>query len=189
MRDKSSFIHAWVVPAQLEPAVWSTVHRDIVAVLRGASSELEMHRPGEELALLRGPNGLGPLVIRPDALAFNGNVFLGQAGDAFVVECAAQSGIIARRTSDGSQRTVRRCDTRGHPYDLAVCAVLIVLARELGDAARVGTSGTLRTGWGRAATLVRTVLGDGGQLVQKENGLLHWVRDVTRDARVSRSSA
>ena len=58
---------------------------------------------------------------------------------------------------------------------LAVCSVLLVLQRHLGGAIRLGTSGSLRGGWGSAARLVRETIGDCGQLVQHENGLLRWV--------------
>jgi hypothetical protein len=186
----SPFVHAWVLPADIAESVWRPLHVDAMAVLTAASHQLERGRGGEALAVLRGPEGLGHLVLRPDEIAFNGNTFLGQAGDEFSIERHARHGVIARRSYGGSRRTVRRCDTRGHAYDLAVCAVLLVVERHLGAEMRLGTSGSLRTGWGRAATLVRETVGDAGQLVQHENGLLRWVDAPALGARRSeRSSA
>jgi hypothetical protein len=125
--------------------------------------------------MLRGPNGFGSLTISAEAIAFNGNSFLGQAGEPFSIERNARQGILARANSNGRRRSVRSCDTRGLPYDLAVCASLITLVRVLGDSVRVGTTGGLKSGWGRAATVLRESLGVRGQLVQSENGVLRWI--------------
>lgn len=175
MPIERAFVHAWVIPADIAESVWRPMHTDAIAVLTAASRQLERDRSGEDLAVLRGPAGLGNLVLRPDEIAFNGNSFLGQAGNEFSVERHARHGVIARRSLSGGRRTVRRCETRGYGYDLAVCAVLLVVERHLGDSMRLGTSGSLRTGWARAAALVRATVGDCGQLVQHENGLLRWV--------------
>ena len=175
MRADDGFVHAWTLPADLGEEPWAPLRADLIAVLRAASARLERERSGDDLAVLRGPGGLGRLVIEPGVIAFNGNAFLGQSGDEFSIERRARHGVIARVGSFGHRRTVRRCDTAGHPYDLAVCALLLVVLRHLGDAARVGTSGSLRSGWGAAAALVRETIGECGQLVQMESGLLRWV--------------
>src|SRR5471032_2364605 len=142
MRADDGFVHAWTLQAEIAESSWRPMHDDMVRVLLAASRQLESHRSGESLAMLRGPEGMGHLRIGPEEIAFNGNAFLGQAGDPFVIERRARHGIIAR-VGSGGRRTVRRCDTHGHPYDLGVCAVLLVALRHLGDTARVGTSGTL----------------------------------------------
>ena len=80
-----------------------------------------------------------------------------------------------RSTPGGGGRAVRRCNTEGHPYDLAVCALLLTVARRLGDSMRLGSSGGLREGWRDAAVLVREALGESGQLTQTESGQLRWV--------------
>lgn len=190
MQSDSAFVHAWVLPADIAEARWRPMQADAIRALTAASHVLERDRTGDALAVLRGPEGLGHLVLRPDEIAFNGNSFLGQAGDEFAIERHARHGVIARRSYSGSRRTVRRCDTGGQPYDLAVCAVLLVVERHLGADVRLGTSGSQRSGWGRAAALVRETLGDCGQLVQHENGLLHWVDAPALGAsRAGRSSA
>jgi hypothetical protein len=175
MTADNGFVHAWTMGAELDPVPWRALHADMVLVLRAASRELERDRGDDALAMLRGPDGLGHVRIQPDVIAFNGNAFLGEAGDALSIERVAERGIIARRMRDGSRRVVRRCDTRGHAYDLAVCAVLLTLIHHLGRDVRVGTSGSPRQGWSRAARLVRATLGECGQLVQMETGLLRWV--------------
>lgn len=175
MRSDEGFVHAWTMGAEIDAARWRTMHSDLIVVLRAASRELERGRSEDTLAVLRGPEGLGHVRIQPDVIAFNGNAFLGEAGDAFSIERVAERGIIARRARDGSRRVVRRCDTRGQPYDLAVCAVLLTLLHHLGGDVRLGTSGSPRHGWSRAASVVRATLGDCGQLVQMETGLLRWV--------------
>jgi len=175
MRTDDGFVHAWTIQAEIAEATWRPLRDDMIAVLRAASMSMERDRSGDDLALLRGPEGLGHLHLEPNEIAFNGNAFLGQAGTPFAIERKARTGVIARVGSSGGRRTVRRCDTRGHPYDLAVCAMLLVLLRHLGDGARVGTSGTLRSGWARAAALVRDTIGECGQLVQFESGMLRWV--------------
>ena len=190
MRTDAGFVHAWTIRAEIAEAVWRPMHDDLLIVLSAASRQLERNRSDDALAVLRGPEGLGSLRIEPSAFGFNGNAFLGQAGDPFVLERAAREGIIARVGNGGARRAVRRCDTRGHPYDLAVCASLLVLLRHLGAESRVGTSGTLRTGWSQAATLVRDALGDSGQLVQTEHGMLRWLEAPARRGRErERSSA
>ncbi|HTR77779.1 MAG TPA: hypothetical protein VMH39_06700 [Gemmatimonadaceae bacterium] len=183
-----AFVHAWVTPADIAPARWEPMRDDIISVLRAASRELERDRSDDALAVLRGPEGFGPLHLAPDAVAFNGNAFLGFAGDPFAIERKPRRGVLARASHGGARRAVRRCRTEGHPYDLAVCAVLLVVLRHLGDEARVGTSGGLRTGWGRAAALVRATIGECGQLVQHENGALRWVDAPAAGGQV-RSSA
>ena len=64
MANAGPFVHAWILPAEIDLAVWRAVHAEVVAVLRASSAELEKHRPGDDLAQLRGPNGFGPLVIQ-----------------------------------------------------------------------------------------------------------------------------
>ncbi len=190
MRTTEGFVHAWTMGAEIDAAPWHAMHADLVLVLRAASRELERGRSDDALAVLRGPEGIGHVRIDPQTIAFNGNAFLGEAAESFSIERVADRGIIARTTRGGSRRVVRRCDTLGHPYDLAVCAVLLTVLHHLGTEARLGTSGSPRQGWSRAASIVRATLGDCGQLVQMETGLLRWVSTIASfDSRTTRSSA
>jgi len=174
MRIDDSFVHAWSIQSEIAETEWQALHADMQLVLRAAIRQLELTR-ANELAVLRGPEGLGYLQLDDTHIAFNGNAFLGQSGDAFSVERRARHNVIARVGRAGGRRAVRRCDTGGHPYDLAVCALLLVMLRHLGANIRVGTSGSLRSGWGRAAALVRATIGECGQLIQLENGMLRWI--------------
>ncbi|MEO5815515.1 MAG: hypothetical protein ABIT20_09575 [Gemmatimonadaceae bacterium] len=182
MRTDDGYMHAWSIQAEIGEPEWQAMHADMILVLRAASRQLELDRTGDDLAVLRGPEGLGRLQLDANQIAFNGNAFLGQAGDAFSVERRARHNGIARVGRGGGHRTVRRCDTGGHPYDVAVCAVLLVALRHLGDGVRLGTSGSLRSGWGRAAALVRATIGETGRLVQLENGILRWIDAPAHDA-------
>lgn len=189
MRTDDGFVHAWSIQAEIAEPEWQALHADMILVLRAASRQLELDRSGDDLAVLRGPEGLGHLQLDATQVAFNGNAFLGQAGDAFSVERRARHNVIARVGKGGGRRTVRRCDTGGHPYDLAVCALLLVILRHLGDGMRLRTSGSLRSRWGRAAALVRATIGESGQLVQLENGMLRWIDAPARDADAQRRSS
>ncbi len=189
MRTDDGFVHAWILPAEIDEQVWHALRRDVLLVLHAASRQLERDRSGDALAMLRGPEGLGHLVLDVGRIAFNGNAFLGQAGDPFTLERRAGSGVLARVSASGARRAVRRCNTAGQPYDLAVCATLLVVSKHLAAAVRVGTSGTLRTGWARAASVVRETIGHCGQLVQHETGMLRWVDAPERSAERRRLSS
>ena len=189
------YLHAWALPREIAPERWEPLRRDVVAVLQAVSARLERGNPPDAPAMLRGPEGMGGLVIGPDRLAFNGNAFRHEAGDAFVVERVAERGYLLggdgergmrRGRDDGMpghdvqaprrlRRAFRRCDTRGHPYDLAVCAALLVALWHFGEEMRLGTQGSVRAdGWRAAADLVRAVLGIDAQLVQSEFGTIRW---------------
>lgn len=189
MHTVDGYVHAWTMGADLDALRWRAMHSDMLLVLRAASRELERGRAHDTLAMLRGPEGLGGIRIDAGAIAFNGNAFLGQSGDPFSIERIAQRGVIARRSQRDERRVIRRCDTAGHPYDLAVCAILLTGLHHLGSEIRVGTSGSLRGGWSRAAGLVRTALGDCGQLVQMESGILRWVGAAASSETSSRRSS
>jgi hypothetical protein len=169
------YLRAWVLPHEIDVERWAALRRDATVVLRVVSARLEAGRGPDEPGILRGPEGLGLPQVTQDRIAFNGSAFRGQAGDPFVLERRARNGVIVRGTAGGGGRAVRRCDTAGHPYDLAVCALLLTALRQLGDGMRLGSSGGLREGWRDAAILVREALGDCGQLVQSESGQLRWV--------------
>lgn len=182
IRTDDGYVHAWILSADIDEQVWHALRRDVLLVIHAANRELERDRTGDDLAMLRGPEGLGPLVLAPDRIAFNGNAFLGQSADPFTLERRAGSGVLARVTPGLGRRAVRRCSTGGLPYDVPVCAAPLVVLMHLGASVRIGTSGTLRTGWGRAASIVRATMGNCGQLVQHENGILRWVDAPERTA-------
>ena len=194
------YLHAWAVPRQMPSATWDAMRRDLLAVLQAVSARLERGQSADAPAVLRGPEGRGGLVVTPDRVAFNGNAFRGEAGDPCILERFAEHGYLGAGeerdppSSGGSdpvgvnrRRAFRRCDTGGHPYDLAVCAALLTALWHLGNEMRLGTQGAVRGGnWRAAADLVRAVLGVEAQMIQTEYGTIRW---RTRDAEASQPGA
>lgn len=174
------FVRAWVLPHEIDADRWTALRHDATRVLRAASARLERGRPDAGAGVLRGPDGLALPLVSEDRIAFNGSAFRGEAGDPFILERRSGTGVVVRAGANGAGRAVRRCDTHGHPYDLAVCALLLTVRRHLGDLMRLGTSGGLRDGWTEAAEVVREALGGAGQLVQSERGLISWAPVVTQ---------
>lgn len=181
MSDDGPFVHAWVLPREIDEARWIELRADATRVLRTASARLEAGRADDAPGVLRGPEGLGLPNVGADRIALNGSAFRGEAGDAFVLERRATSGVVARAGAGNAGRTVRRCNTRGHPYDLAVCALLLTVQRHLGEQMRLGTSGGLRHGWRDAADVVRHALEVAGELAQSEQGMISWTAGRPRD--------
>lgn len=168
------YVRAWVVPSEINAERWGLLRADATRVLRAASACLEAGRPAGAAGVLRGPDGVGLPHVSPDRIAFNGSSFRGEAGDRFVLERCSSAIVMVRAGDTRVGRAVRRCDTRGLPYDVAVCALLLAMRRQLGDSMRLGTTGSLRDGWCAAADVVREALGECGQLVQGEHGLISW---------------
>lgn len=176
------YVHAWTIPREIDAERWRRIHHGAVAALVAAGAEMERraslvgHAP---IPLLRGPAGEGPPIVEAERIAFNGDVTRAQCGDAFVLERRANAGVIRR--AGRIDRIVRRCDTRAQPYDIAVCAVLLVVAHALGDEARVGTEGTLRSpGWRDAIAIVRPALATIDGLVQDDRGFVRWMPAAPR---------
>jgi hypothetical protein len=170
----AAFAHAWVLPHEIDDAAWIVLRHDATRVLRAVSARLEAGRPDDVAGVLRGPDGLGPPVVTQHRIAFNGSAFRGAAGDAFVLERVAASGVVVRAGAGTVGRAVHRCDTRGQPYDLAVCALLLTAQLHLRDAMRLGSSGGLAAGWQAAAGVVRAAIAHEGHLLQSERGLIAW---------------
>lgn len=182
-------VHAWSLPREIDEERWARIHNDAVAVLVAASRVLERQVGASDatLPVLRGPNGMGSLVIDAHQVSFNGNAFRGESGDLILLERKAHTGVIRR--ADVGDRVFRRCDCRGQPYELAVCAVLLVTARVLGDDLRLASEGSIRSSvWRDAARLVRSTLGLTDEITQDERGFIRWTRGPRASGPV-RSSA
>jgi hypothetical protein len=185
-----SFVHAWVLPHEIDADAWIALRHGATRVLRTASARLEQGRPADAPGILRGPDGLGLPHVTQECIAFNGSTFRGEAGDPFFLERSSTTGVVVRAGAATVGRAVRRCDTRGQPYDLAVCALLLLARQHLGDAMRLGSSGDLRGGWRAAADVVREATGETGELSQNEQGLIAWVPGPANDRHTrARSSA
>jgi hypothetical protein len=168
-------VHAWVMPHEVDAECWMAWRADATRVLRATSARLEAGRPGDAPGVLRGPEGVGLPDVRQERIALNGSGFRREAGDRFVVERRARDGVVVLAGERNAGRAIHRCDTRGQPYDLAVCALLLSLQRHLGNAMRLGSSGDLRGGWREAADVVRTALAIDGSLAQTDRGILSWM--------------
>jgi hypothetical protein len=188
MSSDGSFVHAWVLPHEIEEARWIALRYDAVKVLRAASARLEAGRPADAPGVLRGPEGIALPQVSEDRIAFNGSAFRGEAADPFMLEHRAISGVVVRAEKGSVGRAVRRCDTKGYPYDLAVCALLLTVQRHLADVMRLGTSGDIRHGWHEAAEVVRAALDIDGELAQSEQGLVTWAPGRERARRVRTSA-
>lgn len=184
------FAHAWVLPHEIDDARWVALRYDAVRVLRAASARLEAGRPADGNGVLRGPEGLGLPVVTDDRIALNGSAFRGEAGDPFVLERRSASGVVVQSAAGAVGRAVHRCDTRGQPYDLAVCALLLTVQMHLRESMRLGSSGGLRGAWQTAAAVVRGSTGQEGQLIQTERGLIVWAPATqhTRPRRIRNSA-
>lgn len=190
MPPPTAFAHAWVLPHEIDEERWALLRADAIGVLRAASARLEAGRPQEMPGILRGPDGMGLPDVTRDRIALNGSAFRGEAGEPFILERRARRGVVVRATDGSSGRAIRRCDTGGNPYDLAVCALLLVTELRLGELMRLGSSGGMRDGWREAVRLVREVVPTERELQQSEHGVLRWVSPPGRHVALhSRSSA
>jgi len=166
------YVHAWTLPHEIDGDLWIALRFQATQVLRAASARLEAGRADDAPGILRGPDGLGLPHVSPECIAFNGSTFRGEAGDPFFLERFATTGIVMRPGAPMVGRAVRRCDTRGKPYDLAVCSLLLLARLHLGDGMRLGSSSDLRGGWRAAADVLREATGDATELAQNEQGLI-----------------
>lgn len=184
------YVHGWSLPREIDVERWTRLHAAATAALGAADRLIEARR----LALglggsgLRGPEGEGPAIVEPDRIAINGAARDGHAADAFVLERRPRGGVV--RNPAVGDRVFRRCDTRELPYDVAVCAVLLVAAHVLGEDLRLGSEGTLRSpGWRDATEIVRHVLGTADRLTQDDRGFLRWMPAIGQPRERLRNSA
>lgn len=184
------YVHGWSLPREIDAERWARLHAAACAALSAADRLIETRRVAIGLSGsgLHGPEGEGPWVVASDRIAFNGSAHDGQAGDAFVIERRPRGGVV--RNPAVGDRVFRRCDTRELPYDVAVCAVLLVAVHVLRDDLRLGSEGTLRSpGWRDAIEIVRRVLGTSDRLTQDDRGFLRWMPATTEPRVVLRNSA
>lgn len=184
------YVHGWSLPREIDTERWARLHRAASAALAAADRLIGARRYAVGLSDsgLRGPEGEGPLVVESDRIAFNGAAHDGHAGDAFLLERRPRGGVV--RNPAVGDRVFRRCDTRELPYDVAVCAVLLVAAHILGDDLRLGSEGTLRSaGWRDATEIARQVLGTGDRLTQDDRGFLRWAPAAAHPRALWRNSA
>ena len=184
------YVHGWSLPREIDAERWARLHAAASAALAAADRLVGARRYAVGLSDsgLRGPEGEGPVVSESDRVAVTRAAHDGLAGDAFVLERRPRGGVV--RNPAVGDRVFRRCDTRELPYDVAVCAVLLVAAHVLGDDLRLGSEGSLRSpGWRDATEIARQVLGTADRLTQDDRGFLRWMPAVDQSRERLRNSA
>lgn len=127
---------------------------------------------GVEPVALRGPGGDGDPVVAPARVAFNGDASRNGAAEPFIF---AQD---ARADSGGGtadERATAHCDTALLPYDLAVCASLLIAKYHLGDDFKLWSDGKVEElGWPLAREVAGTALGIRGLLREDPERGIEW---------------
>lgn len=156
---------------------WARIRNDMSIALQlfqVTSTNPTWREAGVEPVALRGPDGDGDPVVAPARVAFNGDASRNGAADPFIF---AQD---ARAESGGATPTNElvhaHCDTALLPYDLAVCASLLIAKYHLGDAFLLRSDGKVEElGWPLAREVAGTALGIRGLLRDDPKRGIEWV--------------
>ncbi|MDP2953380.1 MAG: hypothetical protein Q8O76_08715 [Chloroflexota bacterium] len=106
---------------------------------------------------LRGPGGTGEPALTEFGVAFNGDAKQGEDYESFSFPIQGEEAQRARPLHGGLWAF---CKTARRPYDLAVCAVLLVFKHHLGAEMRISSDGGREADeWLPAEALVKEVLG------------------------------
>jgi len=170
-----TYSHRWERPAVIAGPSWARVRNDISIALQlfqATSSNPTWREAGVEPVALRGPDGAGDPVVAPARVAFNGDGARNGAADPFILaQDARPEGDAA--TADGRVRA--SCDTALLPYDLAVCASLLIAKYHLGDAFLLESDGKVEElGWPLAREVAGTALGIRGLLREDRERGIEW---------------
>jgi hypothetical protein len=154
---------------------WARVRNDISVALQlfqVTATNPTWREVGVEPVALRGPDGTGDPVVAPTRVAFNGDASRNGAADPFLFpQDARAEGDSA--TLDGRVRA--GCDTALLPYDLAVCASLLIAKYHLGDAFVLHSDGKVEElGWPLAREVAGTALGIRGLLREDAERGIEW---------------
>lgn len=125
-----------------------------------------------EPVALSGPDGTGHPLVAPARVAFNGDASRNGAADPFVFAQDARADGDAPTPDD---RVHASCDTALLPYDLAVCASLLIAKYHLGDVFVLHSDGKVEElGWPLAREVAGTALGIRGQLQEDPVRGIEW---------------
>jgi hypothetical protein len=154
---------------------WARVRNDISIALQlfqVTSTNPTWREVGVEPVALRGPDGTGDPMVAPARVAFNGDASRNGAADPFVF---AQDALAEGKPAAGDGRVSARCDTALLPYDLAVCASLLIAKYHLGDAFVLHSDGKVgELGWPLAREVAGTALGIRGLLREDAERGIEW---------------
>lgn len=154
---------------------WARVRNDISIALQlfqVTSTNPTWREAGVEPVALRGPDGTGDPLVAPARVAFNGDASRNGAADPFIFAQDARADGGAAPTDE---RAHASCDTALLPYDLAVCASLLIAKYHLGDAFRLESDGKVEElGWPLAREVAGTALGIRGKLKENPERGIEW---------------
>ena len=170
-----TYTHRWERPAVLPGASWARIRNDISIALQlfqVTTTSPTWREVGVEPVALRGPDGTGDPIVAPTRIAFNGEASRNGAADPFAF---AQDARTENREPDSDERVRVVCDTALLPYDLAVCASLLVAKYHLGDALVLRSDGKVEElGWPLAREVAGTALGIRGILKDDATRGIEW---------------
>lgn len=154
---------------------WARVRNDISIALQlfqVTATNPTWREVGVEPVALRGPDGTGDPVVAPTRVAFNGDASRNGAADPFLF---LQDARTERESSTLDGRVRAGCDTALLPYDLAVCASLLIAKYHLGDAFVLHSDGKVEElGWPLAREVAGTALGIRGLLREDAERGIEW---------------
>ncbi|MDP2949233.1 MAG: hypothetical protein Q8P22_06820 [Chloroflexota bacterium] len=138
------YTHYWSHDEELDHPALSRALADVGKVVRAVQ---------DRGIVLRGPGGTGEPDLTGFGVAFNGDAAQGEDYESFSFP---NQGEIAPEAG----QFWAFCKTARRPYDLAVCAVLLVFKHHLGGQMRVSSDGGREEDeWLPAEALVKEVLG------------------------------
>jgi hypothetical protein len=170
-----TYSHRWERPVLLAGPSWARIRNDISIALQlfqVTSTNPAWRDAGVEPVALCGPDGRGDPVVARAMVAFNGDASRNGAADPFrFAQDAGDDGEAAVATT----RVQTRCDTALLPYDLAVCAALLIAKYHLGDEFVLRSDGKVEElGWPLAREVAGTALGIHGLLKEDAERGVQW---------------
>ncbi len=170
-----TYSHRWERPALIAAPAWARIRNDISIALQlfqVTSTNPTWREAGVEPVALCGPDGTGNPVVAATQVAFNGDCARNGAAGPFAFQQDARAGSAAA-AADG--RVHASCDTALLPYDLAVCASLLIVKYHLGDALILHSDGKVEElGWPLAREVAGTTLGIRGLLEEDPERGIEW---------------
>ena len=138
------YTHYWAY--QPDSAHFTAIFPRLVADSRDILGQLS-----DQGVSLAGPTGIGAPLLNEAVIAFNGT--RPDSGENFVLAPGAGSGITAH-TADGAAFRLDWCQTRRHPYDLAVTAILLRAAQLAPRQVALSSDGSWQHDWDAAHLLL-----------------------------------
>jgi len=169
------YAHRWTRPTRIDDATWSRFKADVETAIRllQVTASDQWRETGHEPIALRGPDGRGRAVVAADSIAFNGDAKHHVAAEPFVFPQDARNGAPGAAGAAVGEANFS-CDTELHPYDAAVCAILLIAQRHLGDTLRITSDGSpTEFHWPVAREIAGTVLRIEAPLAQ-EGQRIRW---------------